>query len=62
MHTDLITETTSRLTHGDISESCKSNPNLDCNYDFPIDLAPIGITIGAESIGKWKLQSKFVLD
>ena len=26
-------------------------PNLECNYTFPIDLAPIGIPIGAKSIG-----------
>ena len=33
------------------SESCKSKPNLDCNYPFTIDLAPIGIPIGAKSVG-----------
>ena len=28
--------------HGGIfSETCKSKPNLDCNYNFPIDLASI---------------------
>ena len=31
---------------------------MDCNYPFPIDLAPAGIPIGAQSIGKWELQSK----
>ena len=25
--------------------------NLDCNYPFPIDLAPIGIPIGVKYIG-----------
>ena len=30
-----------------------NRPNLDCSYHFPIDLAPIGITIGTKSIGKW---------
>ena len=34
------------------SESCKSKPNLDYKYPFPIDLAAIGIPIGAISIGK----------
>ena len=29
-------------THGEIfSESCLSKSNLDCNYTFPIDLAPV---------------------
>ena len=35
------------------SESRESRPNLDCNYHFSIDLAPIGIVIGAQSIGKY---------
>ena len=38
------------------------NSNLDCIYYFPIDLAPNGIPIGAKSIGKGKLQSKFGLN
>ena len=31
-------------------------------YPFPIDVAPNGIPIGAESIGKGYLQSKLGLD
>ena len=30
----------------------KFKPNLDCNYSFPIDLAPIGFPIGAKAIEK----------
>ena len=33
------------------SESCYSKLIFDCNYHFPIDLAPIGIPFGAKSIG-----------
>ena len=33
------------------SESCQSEPNLECNHSFPIDLAPNGIPFGAKSIG-----------
>ena len=30
------------LSHGEIfSESCLSKSNLDCNYTFPIELAPV---------------------
>ena len=36
--------------------------NLDCNYTFPIDLAPNGIPLCDKSIGKVQLQSKFGLD
>ena len=32
------------------SQSGKRKPNLDCNYPFPIDLAPIGSPFGAKSI------------
>ena len=39
---------TSKYFHGFV----KSDPNLDCNYTFLIDLAPIGILFGAKSIGK----------
>ena len=35
---------------------------MDCNYPFPIDLAPNEILFGDKSIGKVQLQSKFVLD
>ena len=50
-------------THREIfSESCQSKPNLDRNYHFPIDLAPIGNPIGAKSISKGQLQSKFGSD
>ena len=35
------------------SESCLSQPKRDCKHIFPTDLAPIGIPIGAKSIGKW---------
>ena len=45
-----------------LQESRESQPNSDCKYPFPIDLAPYGISIGAESIGKRSLQSKFGLD
>ena len=27
--------------------------NLDCNYTFPVDLAPNGCLSGAKSIEKW---------
>ena len=46
-----------RYTKCDIQDSqfifgnCIIKPNLDCNYTFPIDLAPKGIPIGAKSIG-----------
>ena len=33
-----------------------------CYYSFPIDLVTIGIPIGAKSIGKEYLLSKYVLD
>ena len=33
--------------------------NLNCNYTFPIDLAPNGIASGAKSIGKLYLQCTF---
>jgi len=39
-----------------------SKPNLDCNYTFPIDLEPNGISFHAKSIGKGELQSKFGLN
>ena len=32
---------------------------MNCNSTFQIDLAPIGIPIGAKSIGNWYLRSKF---
>ena len=35
-----------------ISEYCKSKPNLDCNYAFPIDLEPNENPFGVNSIGK----------
>ena len=43
-------------------ESCKSKPNFDCNYYFPIDIGPMEITIDAKFIGKGQLESKFGLD
>ena len=33
--------------------------NLNCNYTFPIDLAPNGIASSAKSIGKLYLQCTF---
>ena len=30
-----------------------SKPNLDCNYTFPNDLAPNGISFGSKSIGNF---------
>ena len=48
----LLTQTTS-ANREFFSESCKSKPNLDCNYHFPIDLAPIRIPTGVKHIGKW---------
>ena len=36
--------------HTELSESSSSKSNWDCNYAFPIDLAPIGIPIAAISI------------
>ena len=33
-------------------ESNSMEPNLDCNYTFPIDLAPNGLPVGAKSIEK----------
>ena len=36
---------------------------MDCNYTFPIDLAPNGIAFGALNLsGKVQLQSKFCLN
>ena len=35
--------------------------NLDCNYTFSKLLAPNGIPLGAKSIGKAYIQSKFCL-
>jgi len=43
-----------------LSESCSSKPNLDCNYHFPIDLAPNEIPIGAKSIGKCNYNPNLV--
>ena len=41
------------LAHREInSESCEIKPNLDCNYTFPIDLVPNGISFSTRSIGK----------
>ena len=34
------------------SESCYFKPNLNCKYNFPIDLALYGILFGAKSIEK----------
>ena len=43
---------TDNITHGEIfSKSCKSKPNLDCDYHFPTEITPNGIPIGAKSIG-----------
>ena len=33
-------------------ESFQIKQNLNCNYTFPIDMAPCGIFYGAKSIGK----------
>ena len=33
------------------SMSCWTKPNLDCNFNFPIDLIPHRILVGANSIG-----------
>ena len=58
-----LSEVSESLTHREIfSESCYSKPNLYCNYNFPIDLTPIGISIGTKYIGKEYLQSKFSLN
>ena len=35
---------------------------MDCKCTFPIDSESNGITLGAKSIEKVKLQSKFGLD
>ena len=43
-----------------ISEAFSSK--LDCNYTFPIDLAPNGIPFGVKSIGVVLLQSCSGLD
>ena len=61
---ETITVITSSIhtTHRQIiSESGYSKPILDLNYSFPMDLARIGSPIGAKSIKKWLLQSKFGL-
>ena len=42
-------------------EPSQVKPNLDCNYIFPIDLAPKVILFCAKSIGKVLLQSKLCL-
>ena len=34
------------------SESLRSKPNLDFDYNFPIDSTPNGIPFGAKSNGK----------
>ena len=42
----------SRTAHRETDpESGQIKPKQDCNYPAPIDLAPNGIPIGAESIG-----------
>ena len=51
-----------KSTHREIEpESSLSKPKQDCNYTFPIDLAPHGSLFGAKYI-KTKLQSCFGLD
>ena len=40
-------------------ESGKFKPKQDCNYPFPIDLAPNGSPSGAKSMGKEKFQSSW---
>ena len=48
-------------THRELDfSSCEIIPILDCNYTFPIDLIPNGISFVAKSIRKVYLQSKFV--
>ena len=49
-------------TLGKIFRIMLIQPNLDCNYPFPIELAPIGIPISIKSIGKGYLKSKPGLD
>ena len=44
------------------SESCKTKPNLDCDYTFPIGVASNWVPFSAKSIGKMQLQSKFGLN
>ena len=44
-----------------IFESCYIKLNLDCDYIFPIDLAPNRIPFGVKSTGNVKLQSKLGL-
>ena len=40
-------------THREIDpETGEFKPKQDCNYTFPIDLAPNGSSFGAKSIGK----------
>ena len=40
-------------------ELCSIKPNFDCNYTFPIDLAPNEIRFGVKSTRKKKFNSKF---
>ena len=54
-----VEEKRDECTHKEIL--CKfyeSKLILDCDYYFLIDLSPIGIPIGAKSIGKGWLQIK----
>ena len=41
-----------RRERGIVSESCSIKPNLDCIYQFPIDLEPNGRPFGFKSIEK----------
>ena len=54
--TDRQTDRTTKyiqITYREIfSQSCWIKPNLDCNYTFPIDLAPKGILFDVKSMGK----------
>ena len=42
----------STLVHTE-KESGEIKPNFNCNYTFPIELAPNELPFGAKSIGKW---------
>ena len=48
-HTHVHTHTHTH-THTHVRNWRSIQPNLDCNYPVPKDLAPIGIRIGAKSI------------
>ena len=52
MYVSLSIDLNSPYAEKQSTESRQIKPNLDCSYNFPIDLKPTGIQYGAKSIGK----------